>query len=156
MDIANLDFRNENLERWCERAEMTLWGVRMVSGMMSGVSLNIQKIKSILERGQIYGWKTKQLTYPSFPRIKLIVVFFQFCHLQCSRHFRLLHFIINFNARYKKLILLKVWCSLMSTVFEKSWINPQPSKKIHKALYFKSSKFRVSLFYSWFCIFQSS
>lgn len=101
-----------------------------------------------------FGWKTKQLTYCSFTKIKLIVVFLQFWHLQCSSHFRLLCFIINFSARCKKLILLKVWCSLMSTVFEKYWINPQPSKKIHKAIYFKSSKFRVSLFYSWFCIFQ--
>lgn len=54
MDIANLDFRNENLEHWCEREEMTLWEVRVVSGMMSGVSLKIQKIKNVLERSQIW------------------------------------------------------------------------------------------------------
>lgn len=103
-----------------------------------------------------FGCETKQLTYPSFTRIvvKLIVVFLQFWHLQCSSHFRLLRFTINLNATYSKLILLEVWYSFMSTVLEKYWSNPQPSRKIHKTIYFKSSIFQVSLFYSWFCIFQ--
>lgn len=115
--------------------------------------LKYKRAKTYWEEAR-FGCKTKQLTYSSFTRIKLIVVFLQFWHLQCSSHFRLLHFIINFNARYNKLILLEVWYSFMSTVFEEYWSNPQPSRKIHKAISFKSSVFQVSLFYCWFCIFQ--
>ena len=48
MDIANLEFRNENLECRGEGGEMTPCEVRMVSGMMTGVSLKIQKIKNML------------------------------------------------------------------------------------------------------------
>lgn len=38
MDIANLEIRNENLERRGEGGEMSLCEVRMISGMMRGFS----------------------------------------------------------------------------------------------------------------------